>query len=161
MMMDWKVGILSIKERGILPGEDRVTTTLTKMIQDAGGEIAVTEVIPADQALISEKLMDWADRLKADVILTAGASGLGQQDCAPDATQAVIEREVPAITDVMRLEVFQKKTRKAIISRAISGIRGHCLIINLPGSPGPARENLEVILSNLPHLVHMIRPREV
>jgi len=158
--MNWKVGILSIKERGILLGEDRVTTALTKMIQDAGGEIAVTEVIPADQALISEKLMDWADRLKADVILTAGASGLGQQDCVPDATQAVIEREVPAITDVMRLEVFQKKTRKAIISRAISGIRGHCLIINLPGSPGPARENLEVILSNLPHLVHMIRPRE-
>jgi len=160
MAMDWTVGILSIKERGILPGEDRVTNTLTKMIEDAGGAVTVTEIIPADCAVISKKLVNWADGLKTDVILTAGASGLGKQDCAPEATQAVIEREVPAITDVMRLEVFQKKTRKAIISRAISGIRGQCLIINLPGSPGPARENLEVILGNLPHLVHMIRPRE-
>ena len=158
--MEWKVGILSIKERGIIPGEDRVSNELTKMITETGGEVVVTEVIHADEALVSKKLIDWSDRLKTDVILTAGASGLGKQDCAPDATQAVIEREVPSITDVMRIEVFQKKTRKAIISRAVSGIRNSTLIINLPGSPGPARENLEVILSNLPHLVHMIRPRE-
>lgn len=158
--MEWKVGILSIKERGIIPGEDRVTNELSRMVTDAGGSVAMTEVIHAEEETIRERLISWSDALKIDVILTAGASGLGKQDCAPDATKAVIEREVPAITDVMRLEVFQKKTRKAIISRAVSGIRNTTLIINLPGSPGPARENLEVILSQLPHLVHMIRPRE-
>ena len=158
--MAWTAGILSIKERGILPGEDRVTKVLSEMIAGAGGTVTVTAVIEADEAAIRTRLIDWSDTGKADVILTAGASGLGRQDCAPDATQQVIDREVPAITDVMRLEIFQKKTKKAIISRAISGIRGETLIINLPGSPGPARENLEVILGNLPHLVHMIRPRE-
>ncbi len=158
--MKWTAGILSIKERGILPGEDRVTNDLTKMIIQAGGIVTVTEVIEADEACIRNKLVAWTDQLKTDVILTAGASGLGKQDCAPDATKAVIEREVPAITDVMRLEVFRKSTKKAIISRAISGIRDATLIINLPGSPAPARENLEVILSSLAHFVHMIRPRE-
>jgi len=158
--MEWTVGILSIKEKGILPGEDRVTTELTKMITDTGGKVIVTELIDADKERIRNKLIAWVHQAKLDLILTAGASGLGRQDCAPDATRDVIDREVTSITDLMRTEVFQKKTRKAIISRAISGIRNDTLIINLPGSPGPARENLEVILADLPHLIHMIRPSE-
>ncbi len=159
--MNWTVGILSVKERGILPGEDRVTNDLKKMITDAGGTVTVAEVIEADQKKIEKKLISWTDQLKTDVILTAGGSGLGKQDCTPDATQAVIEREVPAISDVMRLEVFRKSTKKAVISRAICGIREDTLIINLPGSPAPARENLEVILDTLGHFVTMIRPRVV
>ncbi len=158
--MEWTAGILSIKEKGILPGEDRVTTELTKMITDTGGKVIVTEVIDADKDRIRDKLIAWVHQAKLDLILTAGASGLGRQDCAPDATRDVIDREVTSITDLMRTEVFQKKTKKAIISRAISGIRNDTLIINLPGSPGPARENLEVILSDIPHLIHMIRPSE-
>ncbi len=157
--MGWTVGILSVKEKGILPGEDRVTNDLKKMIGDAGGMVTVTEVIDADQENIEKRLISWADALKTDVILTAGGSGLGKQDRTPDATQAVIDREVPAISDVMRLEVFRKSTKKAVISRAIAGIRGETLIINLPGSPAPARENLEVILDTLGHFVDMIRPR--
>lgn len=155
--MDWTVGILSVKEKGILPGEDRVTNDLTKMITDAGGTVTVTEVIEADRQKIEKKLISWSDHLRTDIILTAGGSGLGKQDCTPDATQAIIEREVPAISDVMRLEVFRKSTKKAVISRAICGIRDDTLIINLPGSPSPARENLEVILDTLSHFVHMIR----
>lgn len=155
--MHWTVGILSVKEKGILPGEDRVTNDLTKMISDAGGTVTLTEVIEADRQKIEKKLIVWSDHLKTDIILTAGGSGLGKQDCTPDATQAVIEREVPAIADVMRLEVFRKSTKKAIISRAICGIREDTLIINLPGSPAPARENLGIILDTLSHFVHMIR----
>lgn len=157
--MDWTAGILSIKEKGILPGEDRVTTELTKMINDTGGKVLVTEVIDADKERIRDKLIAWVYQTKVDLILTAGGSGLGRRDCTPDATKEVIDREVPSITDLMRTEVFQKKTKKAIISRAISGIRNDTLIINLPGSPGPACENLEVILKEIPHLIHMIRPR--
>ena len=159
--MNWTVGILSVKEKGILPGEDRVTNELKKMITDAGGRVTVTDVVDAEQSKIEQKLIAWTDQLKTDVILTAGGSGLGKQDCTPDATQAVIHREVPAISDVMRLEVFRKSTKKAVISRAICGIRGDTLIINLPGSPAPARENLEIILDTLAHFVQMIRPRVV
>ncbi|MFQ5587858.1 MAG: molybdenum cofactor biosynthesis protein B [Nitrospiria bacterium] len=159
--MGWTVGILSVKEKGILPGEDRVTTELKKMIGGAGGMVTVTEVIEADREKIEKQLISWSDMLKTDVILTAGGSGLGKQDCAPDATRAVVDREVPAISDIMRLEVFRKGTKKAVISRAIAGIRGDTLIINLPGSPAPARENLDVIIDTLAHFVDMIRPRVV
>ncbi len=155
--MHWTVGILSVKEKGIIPGEDRVTNELTKMISDAGGTVTVTEVIEADRPKIEKKLIAWSDHLRTDVILTAGGSGLGKQDCTPDATQAIIEREVPAISDVMRLEVFRKSTKKAVISRAICGIREDTLIINLPGSAAPARENLAVILDTLSHFVQMVR----
>jgi molybdopterin adenylyltransferase len=153
------VGVLSIKERGILPGEDRVTNELVKMVQEAGGEVVVKEVITAEEEKIRDKLIEWSDRLRPDVILTAGGSGLGKQDRAPEATRAAIDREVPSITDIIRIEVYQKKTKKAIISRGISGIRDETLIINLPGSPGPARENLEVVLGMLQHVVDMIHPR--
>ena len=71
----------------------------------------------------------------------------------------MIDREVSAIIDIIRIEVFQKKSRKAIISRAISGIRKETLIINLPGSAAPARENLEVVLHDLKHIVDMVHPR--
>lgn len=158
-MMQWTVGILSIKEKGIIPGEDPVTKALTEMITKEGGQVTVTEVINADRTVIEKKLINWSDQLKTDVILTAGASGLGKQDCAPDATRAVIDREVSAIADAMRIENFQKNTKKAVISCAITGIRDDTLIINLPGSAAPACQNLEVIIDTLAHFVQMIRPR--
>ena len=157
--MPLTVGILSIKERGIIPGEDRVTNEISKMIQEAGGEIVAKEVVPAEEVKIRDILINWSERLKPDVILTAGGSGLGKQDRPPEATRAAIDREVPAIIDTIRVEVFQKKTKKAILSRAICGIRNDTLILNLPGSPGPARENLEVILGTLQHIVDMVHPR--
>ncbi len=156
--MNWTAGILSVKEKGIIPGEDRVTVDLKKMLLDIGGKVIVTEVIDANQERIRDKMIAWIYQAKVDLILTAGGSGLGRQDCTPDATREVVDREISSITDMMRIETFQKKTKKAIISRAIAGIRNDTLIINLPGSPGPARENLEVILKEIPHLIHMIRP---
>lgn len=158
--MGFTAGILSIKERGILPGEDRVTNEIAKMITEAGGEVVVKEVITAEEEKIRDKLIEWSDQIKPDVILTAGGSGLGRQDRAPDATRAAADRgEVPGIAEIMRTEVFQKKTKKAIISRATAAIRNDTLIINLPGSAGPARENLEVILGTLQHLIDMVHPR--
>lgn len=153
------VGILSIKERGIVPGEDRVTNEISKMIMEAGGEIVVKEVITSEEEKVRDKLIEWSDRIMPDVILTAGGSGLGKQDRTPDATRAAMDREAPGIAEIMRTEVFQKKTKKAIISRATAAIRKNTLIINLPGSAGPARENLEVILGTLQHLVDMVHPR--
>lgn len=156
--MDRKVraGILSIKERGIPPGEDRVSQEISKMLTEAGLEVVATEVIGSEQESIEKKLIDLADRLHLDVVLTAGASGLGPKDRAPDATLAVIDREVRSIPEIMRVEIFQRKTKKAIISRAVAGIRGTTLIINLPGSPKGAKENIEVILDMLTHLVDMM-----
>jgi len=151
-----RVAVLSIKERGIPPGEDRTVQEISRMIADAGIEIASTEVILADQEEIQKRLIDLSDRARADIILTAGASGLGPKDRAPDATLAVIDREVRSVPEIMRVEIFQRKTKKAIISRAVAGIRKNTLIINLPGSPKAAKENIEVILDMLVHLVEMM-----
>jgi molybdopterin adenylyltransferase len=151
-----KVGLLSIKERGIPPGEDRVLQDLTKLISEAGIEVAAAEVITSDQDEIQKKLIDFSDRLRLDLVFTAGGSGLGPKDKTPDATLAVIDREVRSIPEIMRVEIFQRKTKKAIISRAVAGIRKSTLIINLPGSPKGARENIEVILDMLVHLVEMM-----
>lgn len=151
-----KVGLLSIKERGLPSGDDRVVQELSKMINEAEMEVAVSEVILSEQEEIQKKLIDFSDRLRLDVVLTAGASGLGPKDKAPDATLAVIDREVRSIPEIMRVEIFQRKTKKAIITRAVAGIRGSTLIINLPGSPKGAKENLEVILDMLIHLVDMM-----
>ncbi|MFY9270625.1 MAG: MogA/MoaB family molybdenum cofactor biosynthesis protein [Candidatus Manganitrophaceae bacterium] len=157
--MGFTVGILSVKERGIIPGEDRVTNEISRMVTEVGAEVVIKELITGEEEKIRDKLIEWSDRVKPDLILTAGGSGLGKQDRTPDATRAAADREVTGIADIMRTEVFQKKTKKAIISRATAGIRNETLIINLPGSAAPARENLEVILGTLEHLIDMVRPK--
>ena len=99
--------------------------------------------------------MDWADRKGLDLILTTGGTGVSPRDVTPEATQAVVHRPVPGMAEAMRWASMQK-TPHAMISRAVVGIRGSCLIANLPGSPRGARENLAVLLPALPHLLEKL-----
>ena len=105
---------------------------------------------------IIEALKKSADQLKADLILTTGGTGLSPRDVTPDATLKVIDKEVPGFAEAMRAESL-KKTPHAMISRAIVGIRGSSLIVNLPGSPKSVRENLSVILPALPHALSKLK----
>jgi molybdenum cofactor synthesis domain-containing protein len=97
-----------------------------------------------------------ADQLKADLILTTGGTGMSPRDVTPDATLKVIEKEVPGFSEAMRAESL-RKTPHAMISRAIAGVRGSCLIVNLPGSPKSVKENLGVILPALPHALSKLK----
>jgi molybdenum cofactor synthesis domain-containing protein len=114
------------------------------------------EVIPDDRELIQEKLIYYADQLGVDVIATTGGTGVGPRDVTPEATRAVIEKEIPGMAEAMRAAGLQK-TPLAMISRAIVGCRGKTLIINLPGSPKGVRENLEAILPAIPHAVEKLK----
>jgi molybdenum cofactor synthesis domain-containing protein len=105
---------------------------------------------------IAEALKKSADKFKADLILTTGGTGVSPRDVTPDATREVIEKEVPGFSEAMRAEGL-KKTPHAMISRAIIGIRGSSLIVNLPGSPKSVRENLGVILPALPHALSKLK----
>jgi molybdenum cofactor synthesis domain-containing protein len=113
-------------------------------------------IVPDEAELISAKIVEWADKEGIDLILTTGGTGLSPRDVTPEATLAVLDRGAPGFVEAMRAESL-KKTAKAMLSRAVAGIRGGSLIINLPGSPRAVRECLEVILPVLPHAIEVLR----
>ena len=107
-------------------------------------------VVPDERQAIEAALRGWADRCEADLVLTTGGTGLAPRDVTPEATRAVVDREVPGIPEAMRAASLAK-TPFAMLSRMIAGTRGQTLIVNLPGSPRAVRENLAVVLPALPH----------
>jgi molybdenum cofactor synthesis domain-containing protein len=120
-----------------------------------GFEIVAKSVVPDEEHLIARELDRFCDEAGSDVVFTTGGTGLGPRDVTPEATSSVCDRLVPGFGELMRAGSL-KKTRHAVLSRGIAGIRGSTLIINLPGSPKAVRECLELILDILPHAVEMM-----
>lgn len=118
-------------------------------------EVVKYEIVPDERRMISAKLKNWVDKLQLDLIVTSGGTGLSPRDVTPEATRAVIEREITGIAEMMRAESM-KKTAFAMVSRAIAGSRGKSLIINLPGSPRGVQECLEVVLPVIPHSLDLL-----
>ncbi|HEY9161116.1 MAG TPA: MogA/MoaB family molybdenum cofactor biosynthesis protein [Desulfomonilia bacterium] len=146
-----KAGILTLSDKGSRGDrEDLSGVVIRGMLEGLGIEVDTYEIIPDDALLISSKLKEWSDSKGLNLIMTTGGTGLSPRDVTPEATLAVIDKRVPGMEEAMRMESL-KKTPNAMISRAVAGIRGRTLIINLPGSPKAVRENLEVILPALPH----------
>jgi molybdopterin adenylyltransferase len=116
------------------------------------------EVIPDEADIIAQKLAQWADEGRLDIIITTGGTGLGPRDVTPEATLSVVDKVVPGLAEMMRVQSFGI-TPLAMLSRAVAGVRKECLIINLPGSPKAVSECLEIILPVLPHAVDVIKGR--
>lgn len=153
----FSVAVLTLSDKGARGEREDVSgKILADMLAGVSGKIQTYEVVPDDQKLIQEKLMFYADQLGIDVIATTGGTGVGPRDVTPEATRAVIDKEIPGMAEAMRLAGLQK-TPLAMISRAIVGCRGKTLIINLPGSPKGVRENLEAILPAIPHAVEKLK----
>jgi molybdenum cofactor synthesis domain-containing protein len=151
------VGILTISDKGFKgQREDISGREIKKMIEILPAKLALYEIIPDDKDVIKNKLIDFADKKGLDLIITTGGTGVSPRDVTPDATLEIIEKEVPGMAEAMRQESL-KKTPHAMISRAVVGIRKNSLIINLPGSPQGARENLLVVLPALPHALSKIK----
>jgi molybdenum cofactor synthesis domain-containing protein len=151
-----RVGILIASDRssrGIRP--DLSGPALEELILARGWAVVRKEVQPDDQNLLRETLSAWADRGDLDIILTCGGTGFSPRDVTPEATRAVIHREAPGLTEAMRAASL-KVTPHGMLSRAAAGIRGRVLIVNLPGSPRAAVENLQVILPILTHAVELL-----
>ena len=125
------------------------------MLEGAGYEVVETTVIPGEQAQIESVLIHFADQHIA-LILTAGGTGFAPRDVTPEATLAVCEKSVPGIPEAMRA-ASMRITPRGMLSRAVAGIRGQSLIINLPGSPKGAKENLEAVLPALSHGLAMLQ----
>ncbi len=152
-----KVGILTVSDKGSQgEREDLSGKKIKEIVSKIGGKVKYYKIIPDEQELIKKELIKAADHIHLDLIFTTGGTGLAKRDVTPDATSEVIEKIVPGISEMIRSESF-KKTNRAILSRAISGIRGECLIINLPGSPKGVKESLEIILEALPHGIDILK----
>jgi molybdopterin adenylyltransferase len=151
------VGILTISDKGSRgERQDKSGEVIHEILSSINVRIANYDVIPDEQELIAKKLVQWSDKDKMDVIITTGGTGLTPRDVTPEATLAVVDKIVPGFAEAMRAESL-KKTPMAMLSRAVVGTRGKCLIINLPGSPKAVRECLEVILPALPHAVETLK----
>ncbi len=153
----FKAAVLTASDRGARgEREDKSGKVIEEIVQRLGGKVLESALVPDDPQSIREKLIYFADQLKAEVILTTGGTGLSPRDNTPEATLSVIEKVVPGLAEVMRAESL-KKTPHAMLSRAVCGVRGSSLIINLPGSPKAVRECLEVIQPALPHAIELMK----
>ena len=155
--MTLRFGILTVSDRSSR-GErpDLSGPALAELVTAQGWQVARTAILPDELISLRETLSAWADEGGLDVILTTGGTGFAPRDVTPEATRQVIEREAPGLAEAMRFESL-KSTPPAMLSRALAGLRGRVLIVNLPGSPKGAVENLQVILPVLPHAVELLQ----
>lgn len=147
----YSVGIITASDKGSTG--DRIDTSgplIKSIIEPKGYKVIDYEILPDNKQLIIEKMKHLSDVLKVNLILTTGGTGFSPRDITPEATLEVIDRLVPGIPEAMRAYSL-KITNRAILSRAVAGIRNKTLIINLPGSPKAAQENLEIILDSVSH----------
>ena len=156
----YKVAVLTVSDKCSQgQREDKSGKIVQELAKQLPAEIVRYEIIPDEPELIKQKLIDYCDNQKIDLVLTTGGTGFTERDLTPEATKGVIEKEVPGIPEAMRVGCLSL-TKRAMLSRGISGIRSKTLIINLPGSSRGAKESLEAILEGLPHGLDMIAGKE-
>jgi|YelNatPaOPRAMG01_1025707.scaffolds.fasta_scaffold00381_44 molybdenum cofactor synthesis domain-containing protein len=139
--------------------EDLTGPELRKYLEEMGARVSQMLIVPDEKEIIKAKLIELCDQAESpEIILTAGGTGLSPRDVTPEATREVLEKEIPGIAEAMRAKSL-KITPTAMLSRAVAGLRKKTLIINLPGSPKAARENLEAVAPALPHALEIIRAK--
>jgi molybdopterin adenylyltransferase len=152
-----KAAVLTVSDKGAAGlRQDTSGPAVGEVLRGIGAEIDLFEIVPDERQAIRDKLIEYADQRGFDLIVTTGGTGVSPRDITPDVTREVIDREIPGMGELMRMHSFAK-TPHAAISRAMAGIRRQTLIINLPGSPKGATENLLAILKAIPHAVSKIK----
>ena len=151
-----RIAILTISDsvsRGT--HKDASGPSLRGRCAELGWDVVSEAVLPDDPAAIRDHLISLADGGAAELILTTGGTGIGPRDSTPEATAEACHKLLPGISELMRAE-GRKKTPRAVLSRAVAGVRGRCLIVNLPGSPRGALESLDTVADLLPHAVQVV-----
>jgi molybdenum cofactor synthesis domain-containing protein len=156
-----RVGILTVSDRGYRGEYEDQSGPLIRHIvtKRLGATVELEAIVPDALPIIQGTLVVWCDEVGLDLVLTTGGTGFAPRDVTPEATRVVIRRETPGLVESMRAASL-RVTPHAMLSRAVAGIRGQTLIVNLPGSPKAVRENLEVILPALPHGIRLLKEVE-
>lgn len=150
-----RIGILTISDKGSRGEREDLSGPAIKESLAGIASFVQSDIVPDEKPLISQKLAEWADSTRMDVIVTTGGTGLSPRDVTPEATLAIIDKEVPGIAEAMRAGSLSH-TPMAMLSRAVAGMRAKCLIINLPGSPKAVKECLEIVRPALPHAIEIM-----
>lgn len=149
------VAVLTLSDKGSKgEREDSSGLLIQDMLKAINAEVKFYDILPDERELIKKKLIKYSKEV--DLILTTGGTGLSPRDVTPEATLDVIDKQVPGIAEAMRSEGL-RKTNRAMLSRAVAGVKGSALIINLPGSPKAVKENLSVILDVIPHAIEKLK----
>jgi molybdenum cofactor synthesis domain-containing protein len=155
--MTVRAAILTISDRASRgQREDTSAAAIREALASIGADIVTAAVVPDERAEISAKLREWSDGDEVDLVVTTGGTGLAARDVTPEATLDVVERVAPGIAEAMRSEGM-RHTPRAMLSRAVAGVRGRTLILNLPGSERGVRESLGAVLDVLTHAVDLLR----
>ena len=150
-----RVAILTVSDKGSRgEREDKSGLTLRQLVEEMKGEVVSYRIVPDERVQIESALREMAK--SADLVLTTGGTGIAPRDVTPEATKAVIEKELPGITEVMRLKSIEVAPT-AMLSRAVAGTLGCALIVNLPGSPKAVRECFSFIKPAIPHALELLR----
>ncbi len=152
-----RVAIVTVSDstsQGLRP--DRSGPALRERSQQLGWQVASALMVADEASVIQARLIELADSHLVDLILTTGGTGVGPRDITPEATVAVCEKVIPGLGELMR-EKGRQATPRAALSRAIAGVRGRVVIVNLPGSPKGAVESLDAVADLLPHAVEVLR----
>ena len=158
--MDYKAAVITVSDRCSAGTRvDKSGPAIVQMLTDAGFNVIHRGLVPYERHEISAEFIKCAYELGADLIISTGGTGFGKRDITPEATRDVISREIPAIPQAM-LHYSLQITPRAMLSRAVAGIRGKSLIINLPGNESGAKQNLEAIIGILDHALQMIAAGE-
>lgn len=150
------IGILTLSDKGARGEREDISGQVIREMVAPLGSVLQYQVVADDMEQIVAKLVDWADAQKLDLILTTGGTGMSPRDVTPEATLRVIDWQIPGMAEAMRASSMQI-TPHAMLSRALAGVRGQTMIINLPGSPKGVRENLAVVLPALEHGIRKLK----
>lgn len=158
--MDIRVGILTVSDRSFRgERDDGSGPVLVEIARQNGWDVVETLIVPDEIDTLRDTLIMWADSGDMDLILTTGGTGFAPRDVTPEATRMMVDKLAPGLAEAMRAESL-KITPHAMLSRSVAGIRGRALIVNLPGSPKAARENLAVIQPVVGHAIQLLREDE-
>ena len=150
------VGIITSSDKGYAgEREDKSGLVIEEIVKEKGFEVVKKVILPDEKELLEKEMINMSDNLKVNLLLTTGGTGFSKRDITPEATKCVIEREVPGIVEAIRFYSLQI-TKRAMLSRAVSGIRKDTLIINLPGSPKACKEALDFVLDDVIHGIDIL-----